>query len=269
MGRRLIIHIGAPKAGSSALQQFFALNADCMRRQGIFYPLPPNATDLSQPQSGNGFRYAKALALAPNDPATRAFFRKRLARPHPTLLLSSEFFWGLGEDGWSTIIRECRHVGCELQLLAYLRPQTDWLVSIYSQRLRRHGEHRSMRQLFLDTREDLIYQNRLVSVMRFAPMLRLYVSHGLCNDAASCLGLSGPFEEPAAVNIGVGPEEATTLRARNAAAAGVALDTDPAFMTPELHAEMADFFAPYNEEISRRMNAPLQIGAPVRLQMSA
>ena len=37
-GKRIFIHVGVPKTGSSALQAFFSLQADLLERQGISYP---------------------------------------------------------------------------------------------------------------------------------------------------------------------------------------------------------------------------------------
>lgn len=46
-GKRIFIHVGLPKTGSSALQAFFSLNAAAMERRGVFYPFPEASVTVS------------------------------------------------------------------------------------------------------------------------------------------------------------------------------------------------------------------------------
>ncbi len=263
--RNLILHIGAPKAGSSALQSFFALNAEAMKRQGIFYP--PFNTDQAaregKPTNGNGHDLGRALEHDPR-PGAREMLRTRLSHPSPNIFLSCEYFWAIKQLGADLLAEEAERAAREIRILAYLRPQPDWLFSGYAHRLRHHGETRGIREFYLRQREKMIPQVALQFMLRFKPKVRLYRSTGLCDDAAAFLGIGGEdlIYPPVRVNAGMSIGEASAMRERNAATAGVQIDNSPAFVTPEHYAEMEEFYRPHNEAFDQHIDGQLRIPQP-------
>ena len=94
----LALHIGLPRAGSSAIQYCLAERAEALARRGVHYAVPPRATwQPNGVSSGNGLELARYL-----DPRRRApdfhearfergFWATYASQDHPTALVSSEF----------------------------------------------------------------------------------------------------------------------------------------------------------------------------------
>ena len=59
----LILHVGAPKTGTSAVQRHFHAQADVLRRHGIHYP--HHHLDANGVSGGHGDLLAQALAAGP------------------------------------------------------------------------------------------------------------------------------------------------------------------------------------------------------------
>lgn len=268
--KTLILHVGAPKTGSSALQCFFALNAELMRRQGVHYPLKgANATNPDVSTSGNGYRYAYALWSDPHSRASRELLRRRLERPARRLFLSSEYFWNIGADGWQVVASECKRAGYAIEMFAYVRPQPEWIYSSYCQRLRKHGEVRGLREFFLARRERYDLTLALRHILRFNPNIRLYRSKEVLNDAAETLKIEGPFQFPAReTNSGMDELAAAAVLKENRRAAGLHPDGESVALEPELYAEIRAFYRISNRIASRSMAEPLVIGRqkPARVQ---
>ena len=51
MQKTIFIHVGPPKTGTSAIQNWFSKNADMLRTKGLFYP--EHALDPNGVSSGN------------------------------------------------------------------------------------------------------------------------------------------------------------------------------------------------------------------------
>ena len=85
----LILHVGAPKTGTSAVQRHFHAQADVLRRHGIHYP--HHHLDANGVSGGHGDLLAQALAAGPI--AGRQAIAQNLAaarREECRLLLSAE-----------------------------------------------------------------------------------------------------------------------------------------------------------------------------------
>ncbi|MEP0177295.1 MAG: hypothetical protein ABJH28_03450 [Paraglaciecola sp.] len=138
MRKRIVIHVGPPKTGTSAIQNWFASNREELMVRGLYYPphnLDPNGIssghlrnicDVSTQEVGKGplqvtMNCEKILQLI-ND------FKKTDAH---TLFLSSEYF--------------CQHLFAikkivpEAIFLAYIRNPIELLESNYNQGIKRNG----------------------------------------------------------------------------------------------------------------------------------
>ena len=129
--RRLVVHIGANKTGSSAVQKFLSVNVGSLRELGIIVP----SQRFAATRQVSGFHvYAFAELLSdPVGPASLTASIRTLAKAHPdagAILLSAEnlmahpdapgLFRGLLDE-------------FDLRVVAYVRRQDDLLLSSWQQ----------------------------------------------------------------------------------------------------------------------------------------
>ncbi|MFD2741471.1 hypothetical protein ACFSUD_18010 [Sulfitobacter aestuarii] len=117
MTRRILLHVGSPKCGSTYLQQVMLQNRDRLERARIRYPHdgsghPGNAGDLAE---------LDAARLA-------AHFDGGIE----TLILSHEDLYSLSKRG-DALAGLAREQGIEVQLIAFLRPFSEFIYGDYSQ----------------------------------------------------------------------------------------------------------------------------------------
>lgn len=132
----LYLHIGLPKTGSSALQQFFYDNRKKLMDNGLFYPL----TGLDGwahhhfPASINGrnFKTNKSLSELLQGITAEPDFNPRYA-----VLLSSEAFHNLRPG---TDIKKLQQAlkDCDVKIIVYFRRQDYWIQSAYNQSVKSH-----------------------------------------------------------------------------------------------------------------------------------
>ncbi|MDC8833023.1 hypothetical protein [Alteromonas gilva] len=94
-GKRVIIHLGPPKTGTSAIQSWLNGNVDALRRDGIYYPA--HGADANGVSSGNFERVvgydAQEHKFYFDKVKTKALIEEFNATECHTLLLSSEHFY--------------------------------------------------------------------------------------------------------------------------------------------------------------------------------
>lgn len=122
MPRRIILHFGAPKSGSTFLQRALLKNRDRLRACGIAYPHPGHG------HPGNAARIADldAAGLA-------ALF----ADGADTVVLSHEGIFATELEA-RPLARLARDAGVTVQRLAFLRPWSDFVFGDYSQNMKQH-----------------------------------------------------------------------------------------------------------------------------------
>ncbi|WP_146592015.1 hypothetical protein [Puniceibacterium confluentis] len=124
MTRRILLHVGSPKCGSTYLQQVLLKNAGTLAAHGIRYPHdgtghPGNAADLEQ--------------------IDRARLEALFADGTHTVVLSHEDLYSKARvaDPLAALTRED---GTIVQVLAFLRPFSEFLFGDYSQYMKQHFE---------------------------------------------------------------------------------------------------------------------------------
>lgn len=127
----LWLHIGQPKTGSSALQVFFARNAEAFWRQGSAYPWGDAARDGST-TSGNGQWLAWYQEGFPGQFAETRAMLATLAAGRG-LVLSSEYFSGASRR----LLRALKQRVGDVRVLVYLRSPADMIVAHYAHELAR------------------------------------------------------------------------------------------------------------------------------------
>ncbi|MBN2513715.1 MAG: hypothetical protein JXB18_12325 [Sedimentisphaerales bacterium] len=135
--RKLYLHIGAGKTGTSALQQFFFQNRAVLESHHILYP------EIGIHQFAH-----HGLATSCYEPKERQFFMpdsnilpledylEQVIALDGDVLLSSEYLWH-GRHAFK-LVSLCEHF--DVKIIAYVRRQDDLLMSRYNQHMKVTGE---------------------------------------------------------------------------------------------------------------------------------
>ncbi|MAP94047.1 MAG: hypothetical protein CMK07_03755 [Ponticaulis sp.] len=142
-----MLHIGAVKTGSSALQSALVRNRDWLRSQGVLYPSDASDADAQALKitSGNGMKLASALN--PNLPFAKGYnaenaFNEAVHHatqtPEHTVLYSSEQMSFLDPGKLQEFNDVCQASGIELKVIFFFRNITEHAYSSYNQMVKRH-----------------------------------------------------------------------------------------------------------------------------------
>lgn len=125
---QIILHIGAWKTGSSAIQLFLARNADLLKKQNVFLP------SIVQKELGHTLLFR---ALKGDGPDKNQLLEElaRIGEHHPDarVIVSSEHFWPLSSEEIAALASALQGVTPDIRVLIYLRPQDEMWASIYAQ----------------------------------------------------------------------------------------------------------------------------------------
>lgn len=127
----VIIHIGAPKTGSSAIQRFCYMNRTALLANGYYYP--KHALDQNGISGGHSV-IAGPLIRGELDQASQTFFKllNRAKSKNACLLLSAEGFYSHAEK-FAPFIADLK-----VKVVAWFRHPVEALVSNYNQSVKRH-----------------------------------------------------------------------------------------------------------------------------------
>jgi len=134
MQRRLIIHAGFPKSGTTALQASFRENADVLRAANIEYP--PSQNDAHH--AGVAALVGRSIGWQTSKPDLAAwdnFVRILKESNSQTILISSEFFTAANENQINRIKADFSEF--TVQIFFTLRPLNRIVPSIYQQNLKK------------------------------------------------------------------------------------------------------------------------------------
>lgn len=146
---KIIVHIGAPKTGSSAIQTFLSINrAALLDVGGIVYPSYPHdkAAQRGHPTTGNAGVLARLIAAGSRAEA-EAWVRDHLGpvSPDATIILSSELFWAM-EGRELHLLKELLAGYGQIQLVFYAGCQVRQLASGYWQLVKNNGGSKPFRE---------------------------------------------------------------------------------------------------------------------------
>ncbi|MDP5292267.1 hypothetical protein Q9290_08200 [Oceanimonas sp. CHS3-5] len=136
----VIIHIGSPKCGSSAVQRFCIKNREKLLELGYYYPehsLDSNGVSGGHTQVA-GALIQKDISLAKANLTT---WLTEAKTRNATLLLSAEAFYGQH----NAIAELCE--GVKVTVIAFLRHPADYLLANHNQGIKRHMETRRLSEL--------------------------------------------------------------------------------------------------------------------------
>ena len=131
--RRLVVHAGTPKTGSTTLQRALAALDPHLRERGIHVPAaardePGLARHANLLRRLSGYRYA------PEKGEWRALVEEVRASDARVFVISDEAFGQRPPSGIHRAIAElAARCGLEVDVVAYVRPQCQYLESLYAQ----------------------------------------------------------------------------------------------------------------------------------------
>lgn len=202
--KKLFLHIGFNKTGSTSIQKDLALNAGALLAQGILYPFRPAAPYMQ------GRQHVPLAAAIPErkvswlkktkrptlDRAYEALFADLETQAFDTLLLSSESFGGRDMDARKVAWLQERFTDFDIHVVAYIRRQDGYLLSTYQQGIK-GGATKPFDFASYQSRQTLKFAARLdlwrdalgaekVHVRPFEP--RLWPEGGLLADFLQTIG---------------------------------------------------------------------------------
>jgi len=156
MKRRILLHIGSPKCGSTYLQRALLQNRDRLAAHGIRYP------------HDGGEHPGNAAQLADIDRTTLARYFSDGAR---TVVLSHEDLYSMAArgDALSVLMRE---MGISVQILAFLRPFSEFVYGDYSQFMKQYFEAFLAERIPYGGRDFETFAGRRISTLKPASYLR-------------------------------------------------------------------------------------------------
>jgi len=205
--KELVLHVGATKTGSSAIQHFLLQNRAALEPLGVLYPdvgiagnahhiiaaaIHPSAWRMHQDAFAGKDRPAYFLQLV--EQFKQAADESSAARA----VMSSEYLWGQFHDAFYTPLQALA-AAFEVRLLCYVRRQDDWLESTYAQSVK-SGEGRSFREWLLrhlDQGPGFCHYDRILRQWeRVVPAERIHVrvydaSNGVTDSVADLLDFLG------------------------------------------------------------------------------
>lgn len=165
----MILHIGLPKSGSSAIQEYLSDNADRLDGAGIRW-LPglrgPNATEMAIAFSGR--QNAITTAYGVRNPQDRLDLRDRIADRLRTgndhdLIISSEHLSGMlrTSEEIADLAGFLHSLGFRPLIIATLRRADHWLPSAYAEAVR-SGRTLKLGRAFVERRAHLLDHQALL-----------------------------------------------------------------------------------------------------------
>lgn len=133
MTKRVSIHGGLPKTGTSSIQEFLRKNEEELRRNRCSYALAGRQFNAHHPIASLFLGHEKAWVDPCEADDIRARMRGELASDeYDTVIISSEVFY------YANRLDELREffADCDLQFVLFLRRQDEWLESVYRQDLK-------------------------------------------------------------------------------------------------------------------------------------
>lgn len=130
--KKVFIHIGPPKTGTSAIQNYCNAHRKLLESQGILYP--EHSIDANGISSGNLYSVFDQTAsgeLAVNTQKVKELMKAFHDSDTNILLLSSEFFFHR--------LGDIKVHFKDATFIAYVRSPIDYFESSYNQTIKRHG----------------------------------------------------------------------------------------------------------------------------------
>ncbi|MFA5924758.1 MAG: hypothetical protein WC856_26305 [Methylococcaceae bacterium] len=141
--KTLFIHAGGSKTGSSALQNFFEINAPRLESLGFAYEYRLNIKSEYEINSGNGLLLYQVLSSATTtDNDIDSLVLSYFGQCNNAICSSECFAEFMAAHNWKKLIESSVRLGLKLKVIFYVRNVIPFLLSSYDQAIKRHGEWR-------------------------------------------------------------------------------------------------------------------------------
>ena len=215
MKRRLFLHLGLSKTGTTSIQTFLRGNPDVLAAHGAIYPdlagerstHPALAPSVLKRDAGREVHHV-ALAMelrqtnnvlpagGADTPLWSAVFDRIEASDAHTVIISYENFY-IRPDRYRFDLIAPQLARFDVRGLIYLRPQEDWLIALHGQLIRGVGRATTPLGDFAKQQaNNLVYSQVLDSIKSHIPIDELLVAdfgrastEGLLADFAERTGL--------------------------------------------------------------------------------
>jgi hypothetical protein len=199
MPKRIVVHAGPSKTGTSAIQYWLTTNQDLLVQQGVLYPA--HGVDTNNVSSGN-----MLSVLSSNKKNGWYVDKKKVSSllnefnesEAEILLLSSEFFYQL--------IQEIYEMIPDVEFLLYLRCPLQILESSYNQTVKRSKvTHHffipdNFQFLILNQLEELLNDNKKINLIIRPYGQKIFEGGSIINDFMAAIGLNLQVNAPEKIN---------------------------------------------------------------------
>ena len=221
--KKLYLHIGLGKTGSSALQSWLSLNAEALAQQGIDYADTVPEIKYGESLSGNGKLLYEACISQDFVEVEKLITSTYFFRPENTVaIISCELFQGIRPTTVLRIREICENNGIEIRVIAYVRSAYEALYSTYIQFVKRSSYTHSFGEINSDTSLSTVvdYLKRYLDVYGENMILLNYdeAKKDICASFSAATGINtrGLKKLKQKVNRSLSLQEIELLRRVNA-----------------------------------------------------
>jgi hypothetical protein len=148
--KRLYLHIGLGKTGSSALQSWLSLNTQKLAKQGKDYADLVPVAKLGKPTSGNGQALISAIHANHYEEVERLLSKVYFfSRKNHAAIVSSELLKDVGQPDLQKIKDICCRHDIEITVIAFIRSVYERAYSAYAQEVKVAGKTADIRKIFI------------------------------------------------------------------------------------------------------------------------
>ena len=134
--KKIILHIGCGKTGSSALQNWLHRIATNLLESNILYPSAlPISSNPYEITSGNGIPFFHAI----KNGEAKKYLGGIISRPSQSILFSSEIFQEFSDKDLEEVNNVAATFGFDVKIVVYIRDVYDMVYSSYLQLIKRHS----------------------------------------------------------------------------------------------------------------------------------
>ncbi|MBD5476929.1 MAG: hypothetical protein HDR17_13285 [Lachnospiraceae bacterium] len=208
MNNILMIHIGIPKTGTTALQNFLLQNDDKLQKYGWSYPIlsEDKTQDMSDIESsGNAFYiYKDSISMGNKQVWEEGMDVVLKHLKNKNVIISAE---GISVDGIEQFITGARGKYENVKVVVYLRRQDREIESLYNQHIKNGREHGTFDEYVksdTNLKKWFNYLSKLDSVSRIIGrenfIVRVYekqqlIGNDIVTDFLSVLGIPSDQDE--------------------------------------------------------------------------
>ncbi|MGZ8933266.1 MAG: hypothetical protein ACXW04_00055 [Methylobacter sp.] len=196
--KTLFIHAGGAKTGSSALQNFFEINATRLESLGFAYENRLHIEHDYEIGSANGMLLYETLSFAnPTDNEIDSLVSSYFGQCD-NAICTSEYYAEFHRHHWKRLLESSLRLGVKLKVIFYVRNVIPFFLSAYDQVIKRHGEWREFDEWVLEA----IWQHvtALRKIAEELPKTSIQVLHfdqartSLLRSFLDVLGIDASFE---------------------------------------------------------------------------